>query len=318
MQNNNLRQGLEKFRDDLQKRISERMSRPSVTASLQKQNQTQAEKKSPFLQDYRSDKATYNFMAISALFTAMLGIILGLAPYTITVADGSTSIYWHTDLVHVMIAIVYAISFVAVTEAALLVGKSKYRTREEGNAVQQTTMTIMMVIAGISIVGTGYAGGVIGASVLGFLDDFKEIPSSAQGWVVKVIPVLIAIYAFLLIGYRNSSESEKADRLIFQLKEEQRRDHRLNRDMTDLEVEEMMGLAEDRAYIDAVTRGVLSSADASAARKAGKTLGQLEAERGEDLNGDGVVQRPRPNNQNKPLAESELVAGNRNNGQHPQ
>lgn len=91
--NNNLRQGLERFRDDLQKRISERMARPSVTASLQKQNQTQAEKKSPFLQDYRNDKATYNFMAISALFTAMLGIILGLAPYTITAADGSTSIY---------------------------------------------------------------------------------------------------------------------------------------------------------------------------------------------------------------------------------
>lgn len=309
--NNNLRQGLERFRDDLQKRVSERMSRPSVTASLQKQNQTQSEKKSPWILDYRNDKATYNFMAISALFTAMLGIILGLAPYTITAADLSTSIYWHNDLVHVAIAIVYAISFVAVTEAALLVAKSKYRSREEGNATQETTMLVMMVIAGISIVGTGYAGGLIGASVLGFLSDFKEIPSSAQGWVVKVVPVLIALYAFLLIGYKNSSEAEKADRLIFQLKEEQRREHRLNRDMTDLEVEEMMMLAEDRAYIDAVTRGVLSAADASAARKAGKTLGQLEAERGEDLNGDGFVRRPRPNRQ-----ELELVNRN-NNGQHP-
>lgn len=291
MNENNLRQNLNKFRDDLQKRIKERMSRPSVTETLHKQNQQQAEKKSPLFADYKNDKATYVIMSISAVFTALLGLILGLAPYTVTAADGTRSIYFNTDLIHWTIAIIYSVAFVTVTEVAFMVGKNKFHQREEGNNTQQFTMLGMMVLAGVSIVGTGYAGGVIGASVLGFLSDFEEIPHQAQEWVVKVIPVLLAVYAFLLAGYKLSSEEDKNNRLTQQLDRQQQNDHKFQRRMAELEVEEMMMLAEDRAYIEAVEKGLLSAADASAARKAGKTLGQLEAERGQDLNGDGKVEK---------------------------
>jgi hypothetical protein len=280
----NTRQTLESFRDKLQDRIKARISRPSVADSLQEKNKEQAEKKSPWFAEVRTDKATYVFMAVSAVFTAILGLILGLAPYRT-----ENSIYFNTDFMHWTIAIVYAVSFVAVTEAAFLVAKNKFHTREEGNVTQQGTMLIMMILAGISIIGTGYAGGVIGASVLGFLSEFENIPASAQGWVVKVIPVLLALYAGLLTTYKLSSDEEKERRLTEQLERKMKREHATNRKLAELEVEEMMALAEDKAYLEAVERGALTSGEATAARKAGKALKTLEKEKGQDLDGDGRV-----------------------------
>jgi hypothetical protein len=280
----NTRQTLESFRDKLQERIKARISRPSVADSLQEKNKEQAEKKSPWFAEVRTDKATYVFMAVSAVFTAILGLILGLAPYRT-----DTSIYFNTDFMHWTIAVVYAVSFVAVTEAAFLVAKNKFHTREEGNVTQQGTMLIMMILAGISIIGTGYAGGVIGASVLGFLSEFENIPASAQGWVVKVIPVLLALYAGLLTTYKLSSDEEKEKRLTEQLERKMKREHATNRKLAELEVEEMMALAEDKAYLEAVERGAITSGEATAARKAGKALKTLEKEKGQDLDGDGRV-----------------------------
>lgn len=290
-ENNNVRQSLEGFREKLQTRIKERISRPSVTETLHEQNKVQAEKRSPLFTEFKTDKATYVIMGISAVFTALLGLILGLAPERQIAADGSTSIFFHTDFLHWIIAIIYAVAFVTVTEAAFLVAKSKFHTREEGNNAQSGTMLVMMFLAGVSIIGTGYAGGVIGASVLGFLSDFREIPHNAQGWVVTVIPILLAIYAFLLAAYKLTSEEEKSNRLTEQLRRQQRREHRLQRELAELEVEEMMMLAEDKAYIEAVERGVLSAGEAAAARRSGKTLRQLESEKGVDLNGDGKIEK---------------------------
>lgn len=289
-ENNNVRQSLEAFRDKMQARIKERISRPSVIEDLHAKNKEQAEKKSPWFIEFRTDKATYVIMAISAVFTAILGLILGLAPNLQTLADGSTVINFHTDFLHVVIALIYAVAFVTVTEAAFLVGKNKFHNREEANPTQQNTMLFMMILAGLSIIGTGLAGSMIGASVLGFLTDFKEIPHSAQKWVVGVIPLLLAVYAYLLTAYKLSSEEEKSNRLTEQMKRQQEREHRLHRDLAELEVQEMMMLAEDKAYLEAVERGVLTAAEASAAKRAGKTLRQLEREKGEDLDGDGRVE----------------------------
>jgi hypothetical protein len=299
----NTRQTLESFRDKLQDRIKARISRPSVADSLQEKNKEQAEKKSPWFAEVRTDKATYVFMAVSAVFTAILGLILGLAPYRT-----ENSIYFNTDFMHWTIAIVYAVSFVAVTEAAFLVAKNKFHTREEGNVTQQGTMLVMMILAGVSIIGTGYAGGVIGASVLGFLSEFENIPASAQGWVVKVIPVLLALYAGLLTTYKLSSDEEKERRLTEQLERKMKREHATNRKLAELEVEEMMALAEDKAYLEAVERGALTSGEATAARKAGKALKTLEKEKGQDLDGDGRV----GHTENVPVAA--LTTGQ--NGKH--
>ena len=285
----NTRQTLESFRDKLQDRIKARIARPSVADALQEKNNEQSEKKSPMFAEFKTDKATYIFMAVSGIFTAILGLILGLAPYRTVGADGTPSIYFNTDFMHWTIAIVYAVAFVTVTEAAFLVAKNKFHTREEGNLTQQWTMIVMMLFAGISIVGTGYAGGVIGASVLGFLSEFENIPAGAQGWVVKVIPVLLAVYAGLLTTYKLTSDEEREKRLTEQLERKQKREHALNRKLAELEVEEMLALAEDKAYIEAVERGALSAGEASAARKAGKALKTLEREKGQDLDGDGKI-----------------------------
>jgi len=288
-ENNNVRQSLESFRDKIQARVKERMNRPSMTEALHEQNQQKAEKKSPWFSEFKADRATYVIMTVSAVFTALLGIILGLAPEMRANPDGSTYIYFHTDFLYLAIAVIYAVAFVTVTEAAFLIAKNKFHTREEANPTQHNTMLAMMILAGLSIVGTGIAGSTIGASVLGFLTDFKEIPHAAQKWVVGIVPVLLAVYAYLLTAYKLSSDEEKNNRLTEQMKLQQRREHKLTRDLAELEVEEMMALAEDKAYLEAVERGVLTSAEATAAKRAGITLKQLERQKGEDLDGDGKV-----------------------------
>src|SRR5689334_12241791 len=134
---NNVRQTLEGFREKLQARIKERLNKPSITQALREENKKQVERKSPWAAEFRADKATYVIMGISGIFTALLGLILGLAPYKQIAADGSSSIYFNTDFLHWVIAVIYAVAFVTVTEAAFLIAKNKYHTREEGNPVQQ-------------------------------------------------------------------------------------------------------------------------------------------------------------------------------------
>jgi len=293
------------FRENINARIKERLSRPTLTENLQEQNEKQVERKSSWIAEFKADRPTYVIMAVSAMFTAMLGLLMGLAPNLIVNPDGSTMISFHTDLLHWVISALYIAAFVAVTEGAFIVGKQKFHVREEGNTTQQGTMLVMMILAGISIVGTGWAGGTIAASVLGFLTDFKEIPHGAQRWVVAIIPVLLAFYAFLLTGYRISSNEAKARRLASQMKLKQQLDHQLQMEMVELEGAEQMQLAEIEAYQKAVSKGLLSASEAHAARRAGKTLRQLEFEKKTDLNGDGVVE-----NQPAPL----LVHVDRSNG----
>lgn len=276
----------DQFREKVNKRITDRLNRPTLTEGLQQQNERRVNRKYSWSVEFRSDPATYIIMMISALFTSMLGLIMGLAPTLQTNPDGSSVIMFNTDLMHWVIAVLYVAAFVTVTEAAFLIGKHKFHIREEGNVVQLGTMLFMMILAGVSIVGTGYAGGAVTASVLGFLSDFQEIPHNAQGWVVKIIPTLLALYAFLLTAYRLSSMEEKNKRLTEQMKRQQENDHKLQMDMVELESQEILQLAEIKAYQEAVEKGYLSAAEANAARRAGKTLGQLESEIGRDLNGD--------------------------------
>jgi MFS family permease len=295
------------FRDKINSGIRDRLNRPTLTESLQEQNEKQATRKNGWMAELKADRATYIIMAVSATFTAMLGLLMGLAPTLVTNADGSTNIFFHTDALHWVIAILYIAAFVSVTEVAFIVAKQKFHVREEGNITQQASMTAMMFMAGVSIVGTGWAGGTIAASVLGFLTDFKEIPHSAQRWVVAIIPVLLAVYAFLLTFYRLSSLEEKSKRMTDQMTRKQRLDHELQMAMVELEGDEQLQLAEIESYQRAVSKGLLSAAEAQAARRAGKTLRQLEGERGQDLNGDRKID-------NTPIPE--LVE--RKNGQyHP-
>lgn len=279
------------FRDSTNARIKEIMTRPTLAEHLQEQNEKAVTRKHAWIEEFRADKGTYIFMAISAVFTAMLGLILGLAPALVTNPDGSTMIEFHTDMLHIVVALVYVGAFVMVTEAAFIMAKNKFHTREEGNLPQQASMLVMMGLAFLSIVGTGWAGATIAASVLGFLKDFQNIPDWAQNWVVRILSVLFALYAVLLTVYRLTSQEAKNKRLMENTARKLREDHQLRMTMVEIDEEEQLNLAEIEAYRQAVASGRLSAADAQAARRAKKTLRQLEAERGEDLNGDGFIEK---------------------------
>jgi hypothetical protein len=285
----NTREKLERFRNDIQKRVKDRIGRQSTLDSLQDRNKEQAEKKAPLFAEFKTDKPTYAFMAFSAIFTFVLGLILGLAPYRTVGSDGKPALYFHTDALHLVYAVILGALFVTVTEAAYMVAKNKFHMREEGNPTQYGTMLAMMILAVVSIIGTGISGGIIGASVLGFLTEFQDIPPGAQRWVVVVTPILLACHLTFLTAYKLSSEEEKQKRLTEQLEREQKREHELNRKLVELEVADMMATAEDMAWMSAVERGALSAGEVMGYRKAGKTLMQVESEKGVDLNDDGKV-----------------------------
>jgi hypothetical protein len=292
--NDNSQTKWDSFRDATNARIKEIMTRTTLAEHLQEQNEKAVTRKHGWIEEFRAEKGTYIFMAVSALFTAMLGLILGLAPALVTNADGSTMIEFHTDLLHVGIALIYASAFVMVTEVAFILGKNKFHAREEGNLPQQASMITMMALAFLSIVGTGWAGATIAASVLGFLKDFQQIPDWAQNWVVRILSVLFAFYAVLLTVYRLASQEAKNKRLMDNTARKLREDHALRMTMVEIDEEEQLNLAEIQAYREAVASGRLTAADALAARRAKKTLKQLEAEQKRDLNGDGIIEQLAP------------------------
>lgn len=277
------------YADQLNRQIKERLARPTLAEELQEQNEGQSARKAGMSQELKSDPVTYILLSISALFTAMLGLYLGLAPTLIANLDGSQTIHFNTDFGHVVTALLYVVSFIAVTEGAFVGGKIKFHTREEGNGHQQWTMIVAMSLAFISIVGTGWAGGTVVASTLGFLTEFKEIPAGAQKWVVGVIPVLLGLYAGLYTIYKLSSVHAKSKRITLQTKQKQELDHQMQMDMIDLIGLEQFHASEIELYKTLVMRGKLTAAEATAARRAGKTLQQLEKDLGRDLDDSGGV-----------------------------
>src|ERR1041384_1619472 len=113
-------------RSAIDARIKEIMTRPTLAETLQDQNEKQITLKHSWMEEFRADKGSYIFAGISAVFTSILGLILGLAPALVTNPDGSTYINFHTDFLHWTMAILLAVVFVAVTEAAFLHGKNKF------------------------------------------------------------------------------------------------------------------------------------------------------------------------------------------------
>ena len=164
----------------------------------------------------------YVFLAVSALFTLTLGMFMGIAP---KMNPLDNTVFYHTDVLHLFLAFVYMVAFVSITEGAFTVAKWLFHTRENGNNIQQYTMLFMMLVAGISIVGTGIAGGMVIASNIAFLSEFIEIPPAAQKWVIVIIPILLSTYAFLLTAYSLSSARAKSERMLHQMRHKSDLDH---------------------------------------------------------------------------------------------
>jgi TRAP-type C4-dicarboxylate transport system permease small subunit len=218
----------------------------------------------------------------------MLGIYMGLSPTLVTGPKGS-SIHFNTDIGHILLAVMYFVAFIGVTEAAFVIAKWKFFTREERNDIQKWTMLASMGIAGLSILGTGIAGGMVVASNIAFLSEFVEIPPAAQKWVVIAIPVLIVLYTFLFSAYALSSDTAASERLMNEKERERALDNRTRMHAIRQIAAEKLQVAEIEAFERLVLQGLLSSAEALAAIEAGRSLKQEEIFLGRDLTNDHKI-----------------------------
>lgn len=277
-------------REELDKLIKDRMGQGSLVGAMEtEQRKKEGDAESRLLawsDDFSKYPYLYVILGVSALFTMTLGMMMGLAPKLDTEAG---VVFYHTDAMHIFLALVYMVAFVTVTEGAFGIAKWLFHTRENGNRTQKNTTVIMMLLAGISIVGTGIAGGMVVASNIAFLSAFIEIPEGAQKWVIIVIPILLAIYAFLLTGYALSSSAAKTERMLWQQKRTSELDHQTRRRSIEQIAEEKIQVAELNRYLQLVEDGKISAAEARAAIRAGRTLGQEETRQGKDIDGDGKI-----------------------------
>jgi len=276
--------------DSLDKDIAEHMARPTLVSKLKGQKKRKKAAEMSWTAELQEYWYVYVFLAVSAIFTGMLGFILGTAPEA-----QSNGIYFNTDGLHIITAIVYMLTFITITEGAFALAKRRFFVREEKNEVQKLTMLVAMVVAGISIVGTGIAGGSVTASVLGFLTEFQEIPASAQKWIVYIIPVLLAFYTFLFAAYHLSSDAAASERITREQIRERDLDHRTRQRTIEQIAQERLQETELQLFMKMVEEGRISSATATAAIRAGKTLGQLEREQKRDIDGDGKIGQTSPN-----------------------
>jgi hypothetical protein len=281
--------------DELKNQVKDRLARPTLVNELTKQSDQKAAKNRGWIsREIADDPGGFVLLVISSLFTAMLGIYLGLTPHLSPspTHPGQMDIVFNTDFGHVVTAILYMASLIIVTEVAFFYSRHKYHIREEGNGHQLWTMWVALVLAFVSIVVTGGAGGTVVASTLGFLTEFKEVPPSLQKYLVWVIPSLFGFYLVLHTIYRLSSQQAKAERIAQQVKEQQELEHRMLMDQLELEGEEEIMLEEIEKYRDLVRRGKLTQGQARAARRAGKSIPELEKELNQDLDDNGHIGPP--------------------------
>lgn len=275
----------------IDREIKNHLARPTLVSDLKKQNTEKREAQGglSWAAEWRKYWYVYVFLCFSALFTGTLGVYMGLAPHLVVEPDGSQSLVWNTDAGHVFLAIVYFIAFVGVTEVAFAIAKWKFYTREERNDWQWWTMIAAMTVAGLSILLTGIAGGMVVASNIAFLTEFVNIPPIAQKWVVVAIPILIVLYTALFSTYALSSDQAASERLTNEMERERQLDNKTRMNAIRQMAAERLQAAEIEAFQRLVMQGLISSAEALAAIEAGRSLKQEELFLGRDLDGDGKI-----------------------------
>ena len=273
--------------NDLDKQISERLARPSLVGKMKAKNKSiQSNRLLDWSNELRHYWYVYMFLCVSAIFTMTLGFYMGVAPkFDLT----AMTVTYQTDIMHLILAGVYMLSFVTVTEGAFIIAKRLFFTREESNLTQQIASIVMMVIAGVSILGTGIAGGMVVASQISFLTSFIEIPDTAQKWVVVIIPVLITVYTMLVTVYALSSDSAASERLASEQKRASDLDNATRTRAIEQIAVEQLQVAELKRYMQLVAEGHISAAEAQAAIRAGRTLGQEKIRQGRDIDGKGGI-----------------------------
>jgi len=298
--------------NDLDKQISDRIARPSLIGKMKAKNKAvQSTRLLDWSNELRQYWYVYVFLTVSAIFTMTLGFYMGIAP---KFDPAAMTITYQTDILHLILALVYMVAFVAVTEVAFVIGKWLFFTREEANIAQQISTIFMMVIAGVSILGTGIAGGMVIASQISFLTSFVSIPDTAQKWVVVAIPVLITLYTVLVTVYSLSSDSAASERLAREQKRASDLDNTTRTRAIEQIAAEQLQVTELKRYLELVANGHISAASAQAAIRAGRTLGQEELRQGRDIDGIGGVGNGEKFDKT-PIPE--LVERGNGNGAHP-
>lgn len=280
--------------EDIDSEIEKIHTRPSLIDKVSKSKDETNEKKesSSKWAEIQEHWYIYLFLAFSAVFTATLGIYLGLSPINKTDPSGAGYVHFHTDPFHVFLSLLYAASFVLVTEGAFAIGKHLYYFREDANKTQRWLMLAMMGVAGASILFTGYSGMSVIASFIEFMTAYKDVSNLAQKWIVSAIPVLVVIYAFLLTPYVLSSEDSKNKRILREQKRKSDLDHQLRQQTINNFADELLSKEELKVYIKLVREGRITAAEASAARRAGLTLARYEKQQNRDIDGDGKIGTP--------------------------
>lgn len=203
----------------------------------------------------------------TAILTAFAGIYLGLAPsQTGEIVFLST---WDM-LRRIFFALYYAASFILVAEGATLFAKDKLLQRDveedEGKTVdipaQRNSMTAMLWVSVLAIVGTTVAAGYILAAWLGALDQFVTIPAAAQTWVVLAPPALLVFDAVMALIYQQNSKESELDRWLKQQKR-----------MADAQAQEAWGREYVNAYSSVAPAAARKAARASAMNDARKWAG---------------------------------------------
>lgn len=274
---------------NIDEQINEVIGKPTLVEQMQEKNESVQSSKNNFGNEIKQHWYIYLPLLVSSVFTAMLGLYMGLAPYLKVETDGSKTIVFNSDWGHVITAAIYVVSFVFVTEGAFVIYHNLFHKREEGNNAQYGTMLTGMVLAGISIIGTGISGGMVVSSTLGFLSEFAEIPTSAQKWVVVVIPIMLGLYAALLTTYKLSSRAAKAERIASENEAKMALDQKMRMQGIQAIAKRRIQAASIKLYEEMVTRGLMSQAEADWAFNSGLSLNDIEKKLGRDLTGEGRI-----------------------------
>lgn len=118
--------------------------------------------------------------------------------------------------------------------------------------------------------------------------------------------------------YHLSSESAASERITREQLREQELDNLTRQRAIEAIASERLAEAELLRYMTMVEEGRISAADARAAIRAGRTLGQEEMRQGRDIDGGGNVGNQARHLAPRPVYASETVSIPRGNNQHPE
>ena len=296
---------------DLDNQILADAGGDSLIDKVQEQKEKGISLRMPWMGDVQTHWFSYALLGLSFLLTEMLAVYLGLAPKMETALDGSSSIYWHTDFAHLATALVYMLVFPIVTEVAFDQARKKLHKAETGNFAQKTSMTVAVIVAVISIIGTGGAGGYLVLSTLGSAG-IIEVPTSVQKWLIWAIPSLLATFAVLHMIYNNSSKKAKQQKIVLEEAEQDELEDQLRMKKIERAGNRAIRAAAIRSYERAVAEGLLSMDEAKDGLARGKSLAQLEQELKRDLTGDGLIgPAAGPTRPPRPILDEEMYHNRR-------